>query len=168
MKIKVFKTNNNGKIEFTQTELENLLNEIYKSGYVEGEAEGRKNNFTWTSPSISTIPCYNTPYYNTITTDTTNTTNTTNTINPSAADTSAISTSSSAIHDSITTATAATTAIDNSIVTESVDKVSTAKETNPTYTIKVNSTDISKMVNDIFGVTRPEDAFSKLTKELNF
>lgn len=43
--IKVFKFNEHNKIEFTQKELENLLNEIYKEGYNEG-----KNWYTWTSP----------------------------------------------------------------------------------------------------------------------
>ena len=46
---------------------------------------------------------------------------------------------------------------------------------NPSYTVKVNGTDISKLVNDIFGARAsnsvPEnvvDAFDKLAKELNF
>lgn len=54
MKIKVFSTNQNGKIEFTPEELEKLLNDTY--------AEGQRNcncgsNITWTSPYI-------TPYIN--------------------------------------------------------------------------------------------------------
>lgn len=141
MKVKVFQSNHNGKIEFTRAELEKLLNEVYTDGY----NEGKSSHWTWTSPSIST-----TPYYNTITT--------TNTTDPFTA-----------------TCDSVTTAIDNSIATASADKVSTAKETNPTYTIKVNGTDISKMVNDIFGARAsnnvPEnvvDAFDKLAKELNF
>lgn len=55
MIIKVFETNNNGKIEFTREELEKLLNNIY--------AEGQRNcncgsNITWTNP-------YVTPYVST-------------------------------------------------------------------------------------------------------
>ena len=46
-------------------------------------------------------------------------------------------------------------------------------DANPVYTVKVNGTDISKLVNDIFGAgaARPksaEDAFDKLARELNF
>lgn len=52
MKIKVFQTNYNGKIEFTPAELEKLLNDIYE--------EGQRNcncgsHITWTNP-------YTTPY----------------------------------------------------------------------------------------------------------
>lgn len=57
MKIKVFQTNPNGKIEFTPAELEKLLNDTYE--------EGQRNcncpkGITWTSP-------YVTPYCNTVT-----------------------------------------------------------------------------------------------------
>lgn len=50
MLIKVFETNNNGKIEFTREELEKLLNDTY--------AEGQRNcncgsNITWTNPYIA-------------------------------------------------------------------------------------------------------------------
>lgn len=57
MKVKVFQSNHNGKIEFTHTELEKLLNEVYSEGYKEGEANARASNFTWTSPYL------NTPHY---------------------------------------------------------------------------------------------------------
>ena len=46
MKVKVFQTNHNGKIEFTRAELEKLLNEVYDSGFCDGE----KTTWTWTSP----------------------------------------------------------------------------------------------------------------------
>ena len=54
MKIKVFQTNPNGKIEFTPAELEKLLNDTYE--------EGQRNcncgsHITWTAPYI-------TPYIN--------------------------------------------------------------------------------------------------------
>ena len=57
MKIKVFQTNPNGKIEFTPAELEKLLNDTYE--------EGQRNcncakGINWTSP-------YVTPYCNTVT-----------------------------------------------------------------------------------------------------
>lgn len=76
MKIKVFIPNVNGKIEFTPTELEKLLNDTYE--------EGQRNcncgsKITWTSPYIS-------PYITTTTTSgettTSNTSNTSNTSTP--------------------------------------------------------------------------------------
>lgn len=48
MQVKVFKFDKNGKINFTQAELEKLLNEVYTGGYDDGK---RANNYwTWTSP----------------------------------------------------------------------------------------------------------------------
>ena len=63
MKIKVFQTNPNGKIEFTPAELEKLLNDTYE--------EGQRNcnctkGLTWTNPY--TTP-YTTPYYSTVATN---------------------------------------------------------------------------------------------------
>jgi hypothetical protein len=57
MKIKVFQTNPNGKIEFTPAELEKLLNDTYE--------EGQRNcdcakSITWTNPYINTTPYYST------------------------------------------------------------------------------------------------------------
>lgn len=53
MKVKVFQTNPNGKIEFTRAELEKLLNEVYDGGFRDGEAAQReKSNWTWTPPYI--------------------------------------------------------------------------------------------------------------------
>ena len=59
MKIKVFRTNSNGKIEFTPAELEKLLNDTYE--------EGQRNcncvkGITWTNP-------YTIPYCDTVTTN---------------------------------------------------------------------------------------------------
>ena len=42
--IKTFKTNKNGKIEFTKKELEKLLDEIWRDGY------NSNNTYTWSSP----------------------------------------------------------------------------------------------------------------------
>lgn len=48
MQVKVFKFDKNGKVSFTQEELEKLLNEVYRGGYDDGK---RSNNYwTWTSP----------------------------------------------------------------------------------------------------------------------
>lgn len=55
--VKVFTTNENGKIEFTKEELEALLNEVWNDGY------------RWVSPTITT-PQVMPNYYSTITCDT--------------------------------------------------------------------------------------------------
>ena len=55
MKVKVFRPNDNGKIEFTLNELEELLNEIYSEGFADGENSGaNKSSYTWTAPGIGT------------------------------------------------------------------------------------------------------------------
>ena len=46
--VKVFTTNNNGKIEFTKEELEDLLNEVWQDGYKSNKS------YWWTSPTITT------------------------------------------------------------------------------------------------------------------
>lgn len=45
MNIKVFQTNERGKVEFTINELERLLNEIYDKGYA--DANARPNLSPW-------------------------------------------------------------------------------------------------------------------------
>ena len=50
--VKVFTTNENGKIEFTKEELELLLNEVWRDGY------NNHGSYWWTSPTITT------PFYN--------------------------------------------------------------------------------------------------------
>ena len=53
MKVKVFQPNSHGKIEFTRTELEKLLNEVYDGGFRDGEISQReKSTWTWTSPYV--------------------------------------------------------------------------------------------------------------------
>ena len=63
MKVKVFESNKNGKVEFTRAELEKLLNEVYMDGYREGEANAKSNTWAWTEPY-----CSNGTSNNTITT----------------------------------------------------------------------------------------------------
>jgi hypothetical protein len=57
MNVKVFQTNEKGKIEFTRCELEKLLNETYKDGYKDGCSEGEKHTkgdyWTWITPSLT-------------------------------------------------------------------------------------------------------------------
>ena len=47
MNIKVFATNNLGKIEFDRTSLEKVLNEIYEEGYRAGEKHAKDSYWTW-------------------------------------------------------------------------------------------------------------------------
>jgi hypothetical protein len=151
MKVKVFQSNHNGKIEFTRTELEKLLNEVYTDGY----NEGKSSNWTWTSPSIST-----TPYYNTITTCDTKT--------------------DKSINDLTCTNTSVKSTVDDGIATCAA--TSAAKSSKPsTYTIDLGKCDfetLSKAVNEIvFNAHKPvwdqatredNDPIANLTKELNF
>lgn len=53
--VKVFTPNKAGKIEFTKTELENLLNEVWLDGY-------NANKYYWNSPtwySTTGVSCSN-------------------------------------------------------------------------------------------------------------
>ena len=143
MKVKVFQSNHNGKIEFTRAELEKLLSEVYTDGYNEGKA----SHWTWTSPYANSC-------------------------------------------DGITLTNAFDTKIatDKTVPNYNTDKISTSNTTlnsthavnkeiknNPSYTVKVSGTDISKLVNDVFGARASNnvpkdvvDAFDKLAKELDF
>ena len=51
MQVKVFKFDKNGKVSFTQAELEKLLNEVYNGGYYDGQRS--HNYWTWTSPYLT-------------------------------------------------------------------------------------------------------------------
>ena len=53
MSVKVFQVNEKGKIEFTRTELEKLLNDTYKEGHRDGENKAKMNYWTWTAPYVS-------------------------------------------------------------------------------------------------------------------
>lgn len=53
MNVKVFQTNEKGKIEFTRCELEKLLNETYKDGYSDGENHTKGDYWTWTTPGLT-------------------------------------------------------------------------------------------------------------------
>ena len=46
-KIRVFTPNEKGKIEFTKSELEKLLNEVYQDGH----RDGKNDSYTITTPS---------------------------------------------------------------------------------------------------------------------
>ena len=54
--VKIFTPNKNGKIEFTKSELENLLNEVWRDGY------NSNHYWSWSSPWYGgTIYCNTTP-----------------------------------------------------------------------------------------------------------
>jgi hypothetical protein len=123
MKVKVFQSNHNGKIEFTRAELEKLLNETYTDGFRDGEAYQReKSSWTWTSPYVDSNSI---TLLNTIDTKT-------------ATDKTAPNYNADKI-STLNTTLDSTNAVDNEI------------KNNPSYAVKVNGTDISKLVNDIFG-----------------
>lgn len=52
MKVKIFTKNQNGKIEFTEDKLRELLDEIYNEGYW----DGNKNNYIYTTPYTRQYP----------------------------------------------------------------------------------------------------------------
>ena len=146
MKVKVFQSNHNGKIEFTRAELEKLLNEVYTDGY----NEGKSSHWTWTSPYVSS-------------TDGITLTNTTNATSINPINSNCADKIEAVLDNSITSSNANTTDY----------KINEITKKSPSYTVKVNGTDISKLVNDIFGAgaarsKTAEDAFDKLARELNF
>jgi hypothetical protein len=152
MKVKVFQTNPNGKIEFTRAELEKLLNEVYDGGFRDGEAAQReKSNWTWTPPYI-----YSKNLEDSVTT-TASSTNVPLTINNN------------------------TEAVDNlkcAWNTSAEDKKTSDNTHN--VTVKLNGKDISNfdkeaalkqldsLLNSFRIHNQPNDVFSNLAKELNF
>lgn len=59
--VKIFYPNQNGRIELTKEELENLLDTIRKEAYDEGYTDGSKNIITYNPPSTISTPY--TPFY---------------------------------------------------------------------------------------------------------
>ena len=153
MKVKVFQSNHNGKIEFTRAELEKLLNEVYTDGY----NEGKSSHWTWTSPYYTgtdfTLSSNKTPI-NQATITGTNTE-----INKDLLD-----------------------QISNTIEykAEAPQITTTSNSTKPnayTVTMKCSEADINKAadalrellnVPNALSTAKIDDAFSKLAKELNF
>lgn len=139
MKVKIFQPNHNGKIEFTRVELEKLLNEVYNDGYHEGEAAGRSQAWTWTSPSISTQP-----YYATSTLLGMNSNNSDNNENL----------------DKLTC---------NAVKKETPDAAVTTKIPTYTITMGREDVDnLTKTINSLVTGAKPYDVFTNLAKELNF
>lgn len=155
MKIKIFESSSNGKIEFTRAELEKLLNEVYTDGYKEGEHNARSRAWTWNGTYLNN---YGTSASNKAATDPTATSASINfTVDKSKTDSN------------------------NSVATDcdNIDTKTNAANTTdkpPVYKVKISNSitrdNISKLVNDIFscytGYNKVEDVFDKLAKELNF
>lgn len=147
MKVKVFETNHNGKIEFTCAELENLLNGVYKEGYRDGESSG---SWTWTKPYLNGALRSN--------------------------DTATITTCDTKIDKDTLNQIAGTTSVTESPKTITTTTNSTKPNTY-TVTMKCNEADINKAADALrellnnpgaLSTTKIDDAFSRLAKELNF
>ena len=147
MMVKVFETNNNGKIEFTRAELEKLLNEIYNNGYNEGKIS---NTWTWTSPYLNSTLCSN---------DSATITSTNTKIDKELLNQISNVTESKVEAPKITTTNNST------------------KPNAYTVTMKCSEADINKAADalrellnapDALSTAKLDDAFSKLAKELSF
>lgn len=147
MKVKVFETNHNGKIEFTRAELEKLLNEVYTEGYRDGESSG---SWTWTKPYLNNALCSD----KTATITACDTKIDKDTLNQIAGTTSVTETPKT-----ITTTTSST------------------KPNTYTVTMKCNEADINKAAGALrellnnpgaLSTKTVDDAFSRLAKELSF
>ena len=55
MEVQIYTTNHNGKIEFTKSELETLLNKMYTKGYEAGKRDYAQNPAYTETPSV--VPC---------------------------------------------------------------------------------------------------------------
>lgn len=147
MKVKVFETNHNGKIEFTRAELEKLLSEVYTEGYRDGESSG---SWTWTKPYLNDALCTN---------DSATITGTNAEINKDLLAQISGTTESKVEAPKITTTNNST------------------KPSAYTITMKCNEADINKAADALrellntpnaLYTAKIDDAFSKLAKELNF
>ena len=147
MMVKVFETNINGKIEFTRAELEKLLNEVYNTGYREGQGS---HSLTWTSPYLNNVPCSN---------DSATITGSNTKINKDLLDQISGATESKVEAPKITTINDST------------------KPNTYTVTMKCSEADINKAANALRellntpnarSTAKINDAFDKLAKELNF
>ena len=146
MKVKVFQSNHNGKIEFTRAELEKLLNEVYTDGY----NEGKSSNWTWTSPYLNSPLCSN---------DSATITSTNTKINKDLLDQISGATESKVEAPKITNTTSAT-------------KPNTYTVTMKCNEADINKAAdaLRELLNtpNALSTAKIDDAFSKLAKELNF
>lgn len=146
MKVKVFQSNHNGKIEFTRAELEKLLNEVYTDGY----NEGKSSHWTWTSPYLNSTLCSN--------------------------DSATIASTKTEIDKDLLAQISCAT----ESKAEAPQITTTNNSTKPnayTVTMKCSEADINKAadalrellnVPNALSTAKIDDAFAKLSKELNF
>ena len=147
MKVKVFESNHNGKIEFTRAELEKLLNEVYTDGYNEGK---NSHNWTWTSPYLNNIA--------------------------SNADDIILTSDNAKINKDLLNQISGATSVTETPKTITTTTNST-KPNSYTVTMKCNEADINKAADALrellnnpnaLSTKAVDDAFSRLAKELNF
>jgi hypothetical protein len=138
MKIKIFQPNQNGKIEFTLAELTKLLNEIYEDGYHDGFCYGEATGPSPSCPWVSPSVT-NQHYY--------------------AAITSAVDNDKN---------------IDQLVCSRAPTDEKKVTTIAPVYTALDGREDMDKLTHAIDSliasakVSRPDDVFTKLAKELNF
>ena len=149
MKVKVFETNHNGKIEFTRAELEKLLNEVYTEGYRDGESSG---SWTWTKPYLN------------------NALHSNGTATITACDTKIDK-------DTLNKIAGVSYATNNDEGTKITTTNNSTKPNTYTVTTKCNEADINKAADALrellnnpgaLSTKAVDDAFSRLAKELNF
>ena len=157
MMVKVFEANNNGKIEFARKDLEKLLNEVYEAGYREGKDS---HSWTWTSP-----------YYTS--------TNTTLLSDKTPINQATITGTNTEINKDLLNQICGTTEY-KEYKAEAPKITTTNNSTKPnayTVTMKCSEADINKAadalrellnVPNALSTAKIDDAFTKLSKELNF
>lgn len=147
MMVKVFEANYNGKIEFTREDLEKLLNEVYNTGYREGRDS---HSWTWTNPYLNSALRSN--------------------------DSATITGTNAKINKDLLAQISGTT----ESKVEEPKITATNNSTNPnayTITMKYNEADFNKAADALreflnaphaLSTAKIDDAFTKLSKELNF
>jgi hypothetical protein len=153
MKVKVFQSNHNGKIEFTRAELEKLLNEVYTDGY----NEGKSSHWTWTSP-----------YYTG--------TDTTLLSDKTPINQATITGTNTEINKDLLAQISSTT--ESKVEAPKITTTNNSTKPNAyTVTMKCSEADINKAANALrellntpnaLSTAKIDDAFDKLAKELNF
>jgi hypothetical protein len=151
MKVKVFQSNHNGKIEFTRAELEKLLSETYTDGFRDGEAYQReKSSWTWTSPYLNNALHSN--------------------------DSATITGLNTKIDKDLLAQISGAT--ESKVEAPKITTTNNSTKPNTyTVTMKCSEADINKAADALrellntpnaLGTAKIDDAFSKLAKELNF
>ena len=147
MKVKVFETNHNGKIEFTRAELENLLNEIYKEGYHDGESSIKPSGWTYLNNARQ------------------------------ADSASITTTNAKIDKDALNQIAGVPYTTNNDEGTKITTATNSEKPNTYTVTMKCNEADINRAADALrellnepgaLSTKKVDDAFSRLAKELNF